>query len=157
MTYAVLGTPVPQVCLLDNKGNQFCLADTKGKWTVLYFYPRDHTPGCTIEAKEFSDQIERFQKHNVKVFGISPDTVASHNKFAKKHKLKVTLLSDPGKKFIESFGVWIKKKMYGREYLGVERSTFLIDPEGNLKQEWRNVNPVGHARVVLEKIRELSN
>lgn len=156
MSTAVMGLPAPQVCLLDHNGKQFCLADTKGKWTILYFYPKDDTSGCTIEAKEFSDLVGDFKNSGALVYGISPDGVESHSKFAKKHDLRVSLLSDPQRKFIDSFAVWVKKKMYGREFMGVERSTFLIDPKGNMLHEWRGVSPKDHAKEVLQKLKELS-
>jgi len=131
------------------------LSDFKGKWTVLYFYPKDDTSGCTIEAIEFTNNLNQFKKENAEVIGISPDSVKSHCDFRDKHKLKVTLLCDPEKKVLEKYGVWKEKSMYGRKYLGVERTTYLIDPEGNIAYVWNKVNPQGHAEEVLRKIKEL--
>ena len=145
----------PQFCLPNQDGKNVCLKDFLGKWVIVYFYPKDDTPGCTIEAIDFTKKIKDFEKLGVKVLGISPDSKESHCKFADKHKLKVELLSDEDKKVIKQFGVWGKKKLYGKEYEGIIRSTFLISQEGKIAHEWKNVKVENHVEKVLEKIREL--
>ena len=144
----------PQFCLPDENGDEICLKDFRGKWIVLYFYPKDNTTGCTKEAKDFSQYIEEFEKLNAVVIGISPDSIESHKKFKEKHGLKVILLSDESKETLQKYGVWRLKKMYGRRYYGVVRSTFLIDPDGNIVYEWRRVKVKGHVEDVLEKLKE---
>ncbi|ANQ53751.1 Peroxiredoxin [Thermosipho sp. 1063] len=127
----------------------------KGKWVVLYFYPKDNTKGCTTEALEFSGLIDEFKKLNAEVIGVSPDKVESHKKFIAKHNLKVKFLSDENKAVLEKLGVWQLKKMYGREYYGVVRTTVLVDPDGKIEYVWEKVKAKGHAKEVLEKLREL--
>ena len=141
-------------CLPDENGKKRCLKDFRGKWVVLYFYPKDNTTGCTKEAKDFSQYIEEFEKLNAVVIGISPDSIESHKKFKEKHGLKVILLSDESKETLQKYGVWQLKKMYGRSYYGVMRSTFLIDPDGNIVYEWRRVKVKGHVEDVLKKLKE---
>jgi len=145
----------PQFCLPDENGDEICLKDFRGKWVVLYFYPRDNTTGCTKEARDFSEYIEEFEKLNAVVIGISPDSIESHKKFKEKHGLKVILLSDEGKDVLKKYGVWKLKKMYGRSYYGVVRSTFLIDPDGNIAYEWKRVKVKGHVEDVLKKLKEV--
>jgi peroxiredoxin Q/BCP len=142
-------------CLLNQDEVEICLKDLKGKWIVLYFYPKDNTPGCTIEAKEFSELLDEFEKLNAIVIGISPDSPKKHSNFIEKHGLKITLLSDEDKKVIKEFGAWGKKKMYGKEYEGVIRSTFIINPQGEIVQEYKNVKAKGHAKKVLEDLKEI--
>lgn len=146
---------VPRFCLSDQDGKEFCYGDMKGKWTVLYFYPKDNTSGCTLEAKDFTCAVEDFQKEEAVVIGVSPDSIDSHLKFIGKHELKLKLLSDPEKILLQGMGVWKKKSMYGREYMGVERSTFLIDPEGKIRKEWRKVKVKGHVDEVLETLKDM--
>ncbi len=141
-------------CLPDENRKKRCLKDFRGKWVVLYFYPKDNTTGCTKEAKDFSQYIEEFEKLNAVVIGISPDSIESHKKFKEKHGLKVILLSDESKETLQKYGVWQLKKMYGRSYYGVVRSTFLIDPDGNIAYEWRRVKVKGHVEDVLKKLKE---
>ena len=141
-------------CLPDENGKKRCLEDFRGKWIVLYFYPKDNTTGCTKEAKDFSQYIEEFEKLNAVVIGISPDSIESHKKFKEKHGLKVILLSDESKETLQKYGVWQLKKMYGRSYYGVVRSTFLIDPDGNIVYEWKRVKVKGHVEDVLKKLKE---
>jgi len=145
----------PDFCLPDENGKIICLDDYRGKWVVLYFYPKDNTSGCTKEAKDFTQHIEDFKKLNAVVIGISPDSVKSHKKFKEKHDLKVILLSDESKEVLKKYGVWQLKKMYGREYYGVIRSTFLIDPDGNIVHEWRRVKVKEHVENVIEKLNEM--
>ena len=122
---------------------------------MLYFYPRDNTPGCTVEAREFTELLPEFEKLGVAVIGVSKDSLESHRRFAEKHGLKVTLLSDPEHRVIEAYGAWAKKKMRGREYWGTVRTTYLIDPEGRVAKVWRRVRARGHAAKVLEELRRL--
>lgn len=143
-------------CLPNQNGDMVCLKDLLGKWIVLYFYPKDNTPGCTLEAIEFTSSIEEFERLNTIVIGISKDSVKSHKNFCQKHSLKIELLSDESASIIKAYGAWGKKRMYGKEYEGIIRSTFIIDPEGIVAYVFDNVNPKGHAKEVLEKIRELS-
>jgi peroxiredoxin Q/BCP len=142
------GSKVDNFCLKDDQGNEFCLEDNLGKWTVLYFYPKDNTPGCTKEAKQFTEKKKEFEELDAQIIGISPDSIESHRKFKDKHSLDVKLLSDPEHDVLEKFGVWQKKKMFGREFYGVVRSTFLLDPEGKVEKAWRKVKVKGHAEDV---------
>mgnify|MGYP000117786327 CR=1 FL=1 len=126
-------------CLPDENNVETCLDNFRGKWVALYFYPKDNTSGCTREAIDFSNNIEEFDKLNAVVIGVSPDSVESHRRFIEKHNLKVKLLSDGKHEVLKRYGVWQLKKMYGREYYGVVRSTFLINPAGEIVYEWRKV------------------
>jgi thioredoxin-dependent peroxiredoxin len=150
-----IGSEAPLFCLPDRAGKQECLTDFAGKWVVLYFYPKDNTSGCTLEAIEFTAQLSDFEKHNAVILGISPDSPASHQKFADKHQLGVVLLSDEDHHVAEKYGVWKLKRMYGREYYGIERSTFLITPEGRLAHEWRKVKVGGHVDAVKQTLETL--
>ncbi|SHE76072.1 peroxiredoxin Q/BCP [Marinitoga hydrogenitolerans DSM 16785] len=141
--------------IIETNGNIIKNEDLKGKWIVLYFYPKDNTPGCTTEAKDFSSLIDEFKKLNAEVIGISPDDVEKHKKFILKHDLKVKLGSDENKELLERVGVWQKKKMFGKEYYGVVRTTVLIDPEGKIVYVWEKVKVKDHAENVLEKLKEL--
>jgi peroxiredoxin Q/BCP len=153
--YIEEGKRAPNFCLENDEGKKVCLEDFKGKWIVLYFYPKDNTPGCTKEAEDFSERTDEFDKLNAVVLGVSPDSVESHRKFKEKRNLKVILLSDESKEILKTYGVWQKKKMYGREYFGVVRTTYLIDPEGTVKKVWKRVRVKGHADKVLETLRKL--
>jgi peroxiredoxin Q/BCP len=150
-----IGRSAPRFCLTDQEGKQVCTGDLMGKWTVLYFYPKDNTPGCTMEAKDFTCEVEKFSNEGAQIVGVSPDSEKSHLKFIGKHDLKITLLSDPEHMVLESFGAWKAKKMYGREFMGVERSTFLIDPEGTVRKLWRKVKVPGHVDEVFEALTSL--
>ena len=119
-----MGSEVPAFCLPDKAGELRCLSDFRGKWAVLYFYPRDNTSGCTREAMDFSEQLPDFEKHNAAIIGISPDSPASHEKFAEKHQLRVLLLSDEKHEVAETYDVWKLKRLYGKEYHGIERAPF---------------------------------
>jgi peroxiredoxin Q/BCP len=149
------GEQAPKFCLTDQEGKKVCTGDLMGKWTVLYFYPKDNTPGCTQEAKDFSCTVEEFAEEGAQIVGISPDSEKSHLKFIGKHELKLTLLSDPEHIALEGFGAWKPKKMYGREFMGVERSTFLIDPEGRIREIWRKVKVKNHVDEVMSSLKEL--
>lgn len=150
-----VGNKAPQFSLLDTNENEVSLDDFSGKWLVLYFYPKDNTSGCTAEAIAFTSRSKEFEKQNAVVLGISPDSCKSHQNFTKKHGLKVNLLSDPEKETLKDYGVWQKKKLYGREYMGVVRTTYLIDPNGKIAEIWEKVKVDGHADEVLKKLAEL--
>ncbi len=149
------GDTAPEFCLKNEDGKEVCLKDFKGKWVVLYFYPKDNTPGCTREAQDFSEKLEEFEKLGAVVLGVSPDSVRSHKRFKERKGLKVTLLSDEERKVVETYGVWQKKKVCGRECYGVVRTTYLIDPEGKVAEVWEKVRVKGHVDAVLEKLKEL--
>jgi len=144
------GGPVPKFELEDSDGNKVKSTDFKGKKHVIYFYPRDFTPGCTTEADEFSRDYKKFKKSGVDVLGISPDDVDSHKKFCKKMGIPYTLLADTNKEVSKKFGVWGKKKFMGREYMGVVRSTFLVNEKGKIFKVYPKVKAAGHAKQVLE-------
>jgi peroxiredoxin Q/BCP len=150
------GAKAPAFTLPDQDGNSVELDDYRGKWLVLYFYPKDDTSGCTTEACEFTDNLSKFDKLNAAVLGVSPDSVESHRKFIDKHGIKLTLLSDPDKKVLTRYGAYGPKNMYGKETMGVIRSTYLIDPEGKIAHVWPKVKAAGHAEKVKEKLTELS-
>lgn len=153
--YVEVGKEAPDFCLLDENRQKVCLSDFKGKWVVLYFYPKDNTPGCTKETEDFSELLPKFEKLGAVVLGVSPDSVESHKKFKEKKGLKVKLLSNESKEVLKAYGVWQKKKMYGREYYGVVRTTYLIDPKGKVAHLWKRVKVKGHAEAVLNKLKEL--
>ena len=143
----------PDFKLPDQEGKNHSLSDYRGKWLVLYFYPKDFTPGCTKEACAFRDARQEFDKRGVKIVGISKDTVALHKKFAEKYRLNFPLLADHEHQVIEAYGAWGKKKFMGREYMGVMRTTFLIDSQGKIAHIWENVKVNGHVEEVLEKVK----
>ena len=151
-----IGSKAPAFTLEDQQGKKVKLSDFAGQWVVLYFYPKDNTSGCTTEACNFSDNVITFEDLNTFVLGVSPDSVKSHINFAARYDLKITLLSDPDHKVLKKYGVWQKKKMYGREYYGVVRSTFLIDPDGKIAHIWEKVKVAGHVDEVLKKYAELN-
>jgi len=152
----LVGTAAPGFCLPSAESQEICLDSYRGKWVVLYFYPKDNTPGCTLEAKGFTDELDEFSLLDAVILGISPDSEESHRRFIEKQGLKLTLLSDTGHQVLESFGVWKNKKMMGREFMGVERSTFLIDPEGKVAAVWRKVKVPGHVARVREELEKRS-
>jgi thioredoxin-dependent peroxiredoxin len=147
------GEHAPAFELLDNEGNLHKLSDYQGQTIVIYFYPRDDTPGCTKEACSFRDTYADFREAGVEVIGISPDNEGSHSKFVAKYQLPFVLLSDPDHKVCEAFGAWGLKKMYGREYEGVFRTTFVIGPDGVIKHVFENVKPDDHSLEVLEVVK----
>ncbi|MDG5786273.1 thioredoxin-dependent thiol peroxidase [Evansella sp. AB-P1] len=149
-----MGQQVPDVKVKTNEGKEVSLADYRGKYVVLYFYPKDMTPGCTTEACDFRDNHESFKDLNAVILGVSPDPVARHEKFIDKHDLPFELLADEEKELAEAFGVWKLKKNFGKEYMGIERSTFVIDPDGKVMKEWRKVKVKGHVEEALEFLRE---
>ncbi|MEB2313601.1 MAG: peroxiredoxin [Sorangiineae bacterium] len=148
-TPLAVGEPAPEFESFDQHGACVRSASLANRSYVLYFYPKDATPGCTREATDFEGALARFKKKGVRVLGVSGDTVASHARFAEKQGLTFTLLSDPERKLARAYGVWILKKSYGREYLGIERSTFLIDRAGRVAAAWRGVRVAGHVDEVL--------
>ena len=141
--------------LPDQDGKLHTLKDYVGKWVVLYFYPKDDTPGCTVEACQFRDNFPQFKRSQAVVFGVSVDTVKKHAKFVTKYELPFILLADEEKKVVELYGVWAKKKFMGREYMGILRTSFLIAPDGKIAKVYENVKPAEHALEVLRDIGEL--
>ncbi|SER05452.1 peroxiredoxin Q/BCP [Virgibacillus subterraneus] len=149
-----IGKQAPDFSLPSQDGKEVSLSDFKGKHVVLYFYPKDMTPGCTTEACDFRDAQESFSELDAVIIGVSPDPVERHQKFIDKHDLPFLLLADEDHKVAEDYDVWKLKKNFGKEYYGIERSTFIIDKEGNLQQEYRKVKVEGHVEKALEFIRE---
>lgn len=150
------GSPAPDFDLPADAGGRARLNDYAGRTVVLYFYPKDDTSGCTKEAADFTDQAQAFAAAGAVVIGVSKDSVASHDKFKAKYGLKPVLASDVEGGVIESYGAWVQKSMYGRSYMGVDRSTFLIDGQGVIRRVWRKVKVAGHVAEVLEAVRELA-
>jgi len=146
---AAVGKPAPEFDLASDGGGRVKLSDFAGKKVVVYFYPKDDTSGCTLEALDFTKAAPAFKKAKAVVVGISPDTAKSHDKFKAKHGLGVILAADPDKEAIGAYCVWAEKSMYGRKYMGVERSTFLIGADGRIAQEWRKTKVPGHVEEVL--------
>ena len=144
-----VGDVAPKFTVATSGGGKISLADYFGKNVILYFYPRDDTPGCTKEACAFRDEFAQFKKNGAVVFGVSPDSVKSHDKFVEKFKLPFTLLADEDKKIVEAYGVWGEKSFMGKKHLGVYRVTFLIGPDGKIKKIWPTVKPEEHAAEVL--------
>jgi len=147
-----VGDPAPEFELEDSQGKLHRLSDYQGHSIVLYFYPKDDTPGCTKEACSFRDSYQTFRAAGIEVIGISPDSIKSHTKFIEKYDLPFVLLSDPNHKVTEAFGVWGIKKSFGREYEGVYRTTFVIGPEGKITRVFENVKPSLHSQEVLEAV-----
>ena len=150
-----IGTKVKAFTAASTTGEQFSLADGRGKAVVLYFYPKDMTSGCTVESREFGALHEKFRRAGAIVLGVSRDSLKSHDRFRDKESLPFHLLSDADEKLCKAFDVIHEKTLYGRKYLGVERSTFLIDAQGVLRHEWRKVKVAGHAQEVLDSLRSL--
>jgi len=142
------GQPAPSFSAQADDGRIVTLESLRGRYVVLYFYPKDDTPGCTTEACELRDAFPRFEHVDATIIGVSPDSVASHAKFKKKYSLPFTLLADTDRVIADAYGVWKKKSLYGRTFLGIERSTFLIDPAGVITHVWRKVKAKGHAARV---------
>ncbi|MBN2566737.1 peroxiredoxin [Candidatus Woesearchaeota archaeon] len=149
------GVKAPGFCLYDTEGNDICLRDYAGSWVVLYFYPKDGSPGCTLENLGFSDHRAEFDGMRAMVIGVSPDTIRKHKSFTEKHRLRTTLLSDFDRRIIDAYGAARKRTMFGRESEGVQRSTFIIDPAGRIAHAWCKVSVPGHVDEVLAKLREL--
>jgi peroxiredoxin Q/BCP len=149
------GDKAPDFDLPDDNGGRLSLKSFAGKTLVLYFYPKDDTSGCTKEAIDFNGMQSAFTKAGATIVGVSPDSVASHAKFKTKHDLGLALASDESKAMLEAYGVWVEKSMYGRKYMGVERTTFLIDPKGKIAAVWNKVKVPGHAEAVLKAVQAL--
>ena len=147
-----VGRPAPQFCLPDAARTEICLESFRGRWVVLYTYPRDNTPGCTLEAIQFSAALEKFTELGAQVIGVSTDSPESHQEFADRHDLTVLLLSDQDHHVLAAYGAWKPKTIFGKEILGTERDTFLIDPEGKIVEVWRRVSVKGHADAVKEAL-----
>lgn len=150
-----VGEQAPHFTLKDTNEAEKSLDSYKGKWVVLYFYPKDNTSGCTAEALDFTARIKEFDKLNSVVLGISPDSCKSHQNFTSKHNLRVNLLSDPDHKVLQNYGAWGEKSMYGKKYMGVIRSTVLINPDGKVAEIWPKVNVKDHAEEVKTRLQEL--
>jgi thioredoxin-dependent peroxiredoxin len=151
------GKKAPDFALPDDSGKVVRLSKLKGRPVVVYFYPKDDTSGCTQEAKDFTCLADDFAAAGAELVGISPDSPKSHEKFKTKYDLSLRLLSDEQKEAANAYGVWVEKSMYGRKYMGIERSTFLIDKTGKLVKSWRKVKVPGHAEAVLEAVRALKS
>jgi peroxiredoxin Q/BCP len=150
-----VGKKAPDFTLANQDDEKVKLSELGGGWVVLYFYPKDDTPGCTVEACDFTAGLKDFQKLDATVLGCSPDSTERHRKFIEKYKLKITLLSDPEHKVLEKYGAWGEKNMYGRVTMGVIRSTVIIDPAGKVARHWPKVKSAGHAEAVREALKEL--
>lgn len=151
------GDVAPDFALPDDEGRMVRLSDFRGKTVVLYMYPKDNTPGCTAEACDFRDNMARVQSAGAVLLGLSPDSVASHRKFKEKYQLPFPLLADEGAKVADSYGAWVEKSMFGRKYMGIERSTFVIDGDGILRKVFSKVKIKGHVEQVLTAINSLPN
>lgn len=151
------GKKAPAFTMPTDGGGEVSLKDFKGKKLVMFFYPKDNTPGCTTESNEFSENLVKFRRAGADILGVSRDSVNSHDKFKAKQGLKIALASDAETNVIESWGSWVEKKNYGRTYMGIERSTFLIDESGKIKRIWRKVRVKGHVEEVLAAVRELKD
>jgi peroxiredoxin Q/BCP len=147
-----LGSEAPLFTAPTDGGKTLSLSDVRGKNVVLYFYPKDDTSGCTAEACDFRDNMNRLTSAGAVVIGVSPDSPKSHDKFKQKYELNYALVSDESHEIAENYGVWVEKSMYGRKYMGIERSTFLINPDGIITHEWRKVKVPGHVDAVLEAL-----
>lgn len=148
-----IGDNAPDFSLPANGDKTVNLADFAGRQLVIYFYPKDNTPGCTTEAIDFTAALKDFDKANTDIVGVSADSVKKHENFIAKHNLGITLLADEEQKMLNDYGVWVEKNMYGRKFMGIERATYLIDSEGKIAQIWRKVKVKGHVDAVLEAAR----
>lgn len=155
MSTTQVGSAAPDFDSASTSGGQQTLGDLKGRKVVLYFYPKDNTPGCTLEGQNFRDLNDEFGAANAVILGVSRESIRSHNNFRSKQEFPFDLLSDPDETLCNAYGVMKEKSMYGRKYMGIERSTFLIDEDGVLQREWRKVKVKGHVEEVLEAVREL--
>lgn len=148
------GDKAPQFKLKNQNEAEISLSDFKGKWVVVYFYPKDSTPGCTIEACGFEAMRIALEQNNAVILGISRDSTASHQKFAGKHNLKFNLLSDPNHQVIEAYGAWVEKSMFGKKYMGIERNTVLVSPEGKIHRIYQKVSPAEHPIEILNAVKK---
>ncbi len=154
MSIPNINQPAPSFKLANQSEEMIALSNFQGQWLILYFYPKDNTPGCTTEALDFTNLLTEFTKLGATIIGVSPDSVASHGKFIAKKNLKITLLSDPDHQVAEAYGVWQLKKFMGKEYMGIVRSTFAIDSQGNIAFIWTPVKVKDHATAVLEWLKQ---
>ena len=154
-TSLAVGKKAPDFAVKNQDDQVIRLRDLRGRWVVLYFYPKDDTPGCTVEACDFTGGLKAFEKLNATVLGCSPDSTESHRRFIAKYKLKIDLLSDPDHEVLLPYGAWGEKNMYGRVTQGVLRSTVIIDPEGKVARHWARVSAKGHAEAVREALKTL--
>jgi thioredoxin-dependent peroxiredoxin len=152
MSMPDVGDPAPEIALPDETGTIHRLADQRGRWTILYFYPKDDTPGCTVEACEFRDAIATFTDRGADVWGVSPQGAPSKKAFREKFDLPFTLLADEAHQAAEAYGSWVEKQNYGKTYMGTARTTFLVDPDGRIAKTWPKVKPEGHAADVLASL-----
>ncbi len=150
-----IGQTAPDFTLPNQNGIDVALKDSNSSWRVVYFYPKDDTPGCTVEACSFRDRLSDLTKASVVVYGISKDSVASHKKFADKFQLNFDILADPSTETSQAYGAWQEKSMYGKKYWGIQRMTVLVDPKGTIAHIWPKVTPKGHEQEVLTKIAEI--
>jgi peroxiredoxin Q/BCP len=146
------GDPAPDFELLSDAGDTVRLSSLRGRPVILYFYPKDDTPGCTVEACEFRDAYDVFRERGAEILGVSPDDVASHGKFKSKYELPFTLLADPEHEVAEKYGVWAERNSYGKKSMGIKRSTFIIDSDGNVARAMMGIKPAGHASEVLDSL-----
>jgi len=146
------GSPAPDFTLVSDAGDEVTLSALRGRPVVLYFYPKDDTPGCTTEACEFRDAYDTYRERGAEILGVSPDTVASHQKFKSKFGLPFTLLADPEHEVAEKYGVWGERSFAGKKYMGINRSTFVIDADGNVARAMVGIKPAGHAQAVLDAL-----
>ncbi|MEP1442848.1 MAG: thioredoxin-dependent thiol peroxidase [Hyphomicrobiales bacterium] len=147
------GDQAPKFSLPADNGQTVSLSDYTGEKVILYFYPKDDTPGCTKQAIGFTEKVKEFKAQGAVIIGMSPDKAAKHDKFIAKHSLAITLAADEEKETLQAYGVWVEKSMYGKKYMGVERTTFLIDESGKITQIWRKVKVPGHVDAVLEAVK----
>lgn len=147
-----LESTAPDFCLSNQDDVEICLRDLRGKWIVLYFYPKDSTPGCTTEACEFTASVDEYDDMGAIILGVSADSTKAHRNFIEKQNLGITLLSDPTTQMMQAYGVWAMKKNYGKEYMGIVRSTYIIDPKGIVKAMWTNVKVKDHVLKVKEEL-----
>ena len=150
-----INTKAPNFTLPSTSNDKYSLKDSIGKYVVIYFYPKDDTPGCTIETNDFNKLLTKFKKLNCEIYGISKDSLKSHDKFRDKYKIKLDLLADEEIKVLKKYKVWGKKKFMGREFMGINRTTFLIDKEGKITKIWENVKVKDHAKEVLEALKTI--
>jgi len=152
---AILNEPAPDFSYLNHIGEKQEFGELKNKWIILYFYPKDNTSGCTLEAVDFTCRVNQFIEQDAIILGVSPDSQKSHENFINKHNLVIELISDPNHSILEAYGCWGKMKLYGKEYFGVIRSTFIINPNRVIAAEWRNVKVKNHVQEVYNKLLEL--
>jgi peroxiredoxin Q/BCP len=155
MTELMIGDRAPEFAINIADNSILTLEKLSGKFVVLYFYPKDNTPGCTIEARDFNSSLPEFKALNAEILGVSKDDLKSHNKFSDKYSLQFDLGSDIEGKMCVDYGVWVEKSMFGKKYMGITRATFLIDPEGQIAYIWPKVSVMGHAKAVINKLQEL--